>query len=258
MIGIVKSKDKRNFYLSQLINKPHIYSENENDFLGIDILILPVLGIDNDGYCKNTNILLIDILKLNPNIKTIITGVASNILKEICKSRNIVLHVLLEKKEIINENAKLTSEGLLRLIGNQIDYSLGDLNVLILGFGYCAQALIHDLKNYPTRIDVFARDYHDQKSIFIQNLGLCENLEDLSRYDLIINTIPFQAMKEKELSSIRKDALVFDIASYPYGFDLDKAKELKIDIQIVPGIPGIILPKSAAKVLYQEVEKIIV
>lgn len=249
MIGIIKSNDERNYFLSKMI-KDAIYSDNVNDFINIDVLIIPPLGCDSFLYCKNTNISLRNIVK-NNEIKMIISGLNSKQLEDFTVEQGIKLITYLDKREVINDNARLTAEGLLRIIGSDLKTSLADNHFLILGYGYCAQAVINYLKPYNCKISVFAKDYHDKKNIFINNHSVKEDLNDLKGYDIIINTIPSVLINEKSFSSIDYDTKLYDIASYPYGFDLDYAKKHNYKVNVIPGIPGLIIPKSAALVIYK-------
>lgn len=53
------------------------------------------------------------------------------------------------------------------------------------------------------------------------------------------------------LERVSKDAVIIDIASIPGGTDFEYAELLGIKAQLAPGLPGMVAPKSAGKILAQ-------
>ena len=54
---------------------------------------------------------------------------------------------------------------------------------------------------------------------------------ELGKFDIIINTIPFQILDEERLNLVNKDAVLIDLASNPGGIDRKVAKENNIKTQ---------------------------
>ncbi|MDE6584875.1 MAG: hypothetical protein K2K15_05675, partial [Anaeroplasmataceae bacterium] len=78
MLGIIQG-DIRYEALSKML--PSKLSSELYDFIGIDSLLLPFSGIDENYNIKQSKLNLLDILKEN-SIKTIFVGNANNKLKE--------------------------------------------------------------------------------------------------------------------------------------------------------------------------------
>ena len=67
---------------------------------------------------------------------------------------------------------------------------------------------------------------------------------------LIFSTPPAQVLDEAALTAVDAGAELIDLASPPYGFDVERAKALGLNAWREPGLPGRYCPLSAARVLY--------
>ena len=77
----------------------------------------------------------------------------------------------------------------------------------------------------------------------------------LPRAEVVYNTVPAQLLNESLLRRARKDALLIELASPPYGMDLDAAKALGLRCLLESGVPGRYCPESAAQALLNYVER---
>ena len=145
MIGIVKTSDKRFLYMSTYFKEGVIYSDRLEDFKDIDLLILPIGGVDRFLFVKDSAINLRDILA-NNNVKLIIAGKINDDLKNICQNDDIKLKSYLDEPFYAWENAKLTAYVLIKRILNDFDDSIMKLNVLILGIRLGSFGKISTLK----------------------------------------------------------------------------------------------------------------
>ncbi|MGM9971212.1 MAG: hypothetical protein ACI35W_02250 [Anaeroplasmataceae bacterium] len=243
MIGIVKTKDKRINSLKKFF-KEAILSDNIYELSNIDILILPFLGIDRFGYIKSSELLLSDILDKN-DIKIIYCGVENEYLDDIAKKRNIEIRYLMNDISFVNKNAHLTAEGLLRIISNNTAYSLSDLKITLLGYGYVGGAIAKYLNSY-TRISIYTNNIDEIKKVLLSGNRLINNLDEID-CDILINTIPKPIVNKIN----NKNMKIYDVSSYPYGF----SNEILELVEILPGIPANILPDSAAKIIYEKIIK---
>ena len=183
MIGIVKTSDKRFLYMSTYFKEGVIYSDRLEDFKDIDLLILPIGGVDRFLFVKDSAINLRDILA-NNNVKLIIAGKINDDLKNICQNDDIKLKSYLDEPFYAWENAKLTAYVLIKRILNDFDDSIMKLNILILGSGYCARAIYQMLKSFNQNIAIYCKDRHDIKELYCKGIEY-ENLNNLSKYDII-------------------------------------------------------------------------
>jgi len=68
---------------------------------------------------------------------------------------------------------------------------------------------------------------------------------------VIINTVPAMMLGRDQLQHVKKEAYIADIASTPGGVDFEYAEKLGIKAELLPALPGIVAPKTAASYLVQ-------
>ena len=72
---------------------------------------------------------------------------------------------------------------------------------------------------------------------------------------MIFNTVPALVLPRERLALARPDALLLELASAPYGFDLLQARKLGLRAELESGIPGRYCPRTAAKILWRYIER---
>lgn len=202
--------DARQAYLAEYLEKAgmvvHTYPDwNASHLEGCDLLIGPV-----DFYQKG---------ELRPEIS------------EACAVHHIPVLNYMSSREFLISNAELTAEGFLSYLILNTPFALNGATALILGFGRCGSAIAKRLHVLGCRVDAY---------------DLVPNqLEKPESYDFIINTIPAIVLTEEILTPLRKDCILFDIASAPGGYDEDAVLKLGMKLIRCPGIPGFTAPKTA-------------
>jgi dipicolinate synthase subunit A len=69
----------------------------------------------------------------------------------------------------------------------------------------------------------------------------------LSKFDIIINTIPFQILDNDRLDLLKKDIVIIDLASNPGGVDRKAAKEKNLKLIWALSLPGKVAPVTSAE-----------
>lgn len=243
MLGIIKG-DIRYEALAKLMPAKH--SSELYDFLDIDVLLLPFGGIDENYNIKQSKLNLLDILKENA-IKTILVGNANSKLRKLCEQNQIQLVELLKDYRFVIPNAKLTSMGIIDYLstGNQ---AVSDQKIVIVGFGNIAFTLAELLKVNDCKFSIIPMNEIEEK--YIHLLGY--EITDFKEYDVIINTVPQNL--DWDYATL-KDKRIIDVASAPYGFDINKINEYGIRYEIVSAIPSKFAYISAANIIKKYIEK---
>ncbi len=254
MLGIIKTTDKRFMYMASNIKEKYIYSDKLEDFVNVEVLILPIGGVDRFLFVKDTALNIRDILQKN-NIKKIIAGKINEDLRNICAEDNIVLLSYLEDSFYQSQNGYLTAYVFLKKLLNDFDEPIFDKKILITGWGYCARAIYDYVSKFNKNISIYCKDYHDIKDLDFHKITY-ESLNKIDDYDIIINTVESNIIKKDMFLHIKPNAKLYDIASYPYGFNLDDASKYGFKVEILPKLPSYI-PASAGAVLYKTVIKLI-
>ena len=240
VIGIIKG-DIRYKYLSDMINN-YIISDKLIELKGIEELLLPMNGINNDYEIKGTTLNLLDIIKQN-SIKRIYVGNSSKRLDELCDKYSIELIKFLNGSFIL-ENAKLTAKGIIHYLCNN-ENDISDYKILVVGYGNISYYLCDLLDVYDVKYAVLTLNETEKKFINLKSIK-SEEMISGKGYDIIINTIPDNL--DWDYSSLI-NLRVIDVASSPFGFDIDKIIQNNINYYIFSAIPSKYAPSTAAKIL---------
>ena len=158
----------------------------------------------------------------------------------------------MEQKEISIYNSIATAEGLIAEMIFASPENLQGCKALILGYGTCAKTIAAKLKGLHLKTCICARNeaalmeaytfgHHTEK--------LADLKEIIKDYPLIINTIPYKILKKDVLEHTAKGAILFEIASYPYGIDMEAAQKLHINAKLCMSLPAKYAPVSSAEIL---------
>lgn len=187
------------------------------------------------------------------NNKIIFVGnIHQDLKEELHKKHNQVIDFM-EKEEFAILNAIPTAEGTIEIILRNTKKILQNSNCLIMGFGRIGKVLAYKLKGLCVKVTcmitseiekAWARAY-GYETIRIENIQ--NNCTKLKQYDIIINTIPKVIFKE-ELKEIKKETLVIDLASKPYGIDRKIVEQEKINFIEALGLPRKISTNDISKI----------
>ena len=76
--------------------------------------------------------------------------------------------------------------------------------------------------------------------------------------NFIFNTIPAVLLDEDKLRKLRRDVVIIDLASSPFGVDFNAATRLKLDAQAYQSLPGRMFPKTAADIIYNCIKDLLI
>lgn len=165
----------------------------------------------------------------------------------------------MKNENYVLKNAVLTAEGAVSYIEENTTYSLLNKKILILGYGRIGKALHRILNSYGAEITVCSRS-EESKTLAKFNGAKHIHFEDLvgkNDADIIINTVPHIVLTKKELSAVKSDALILDLASFPGGVDMLVAKSLGIEVLNGKAMPSRFTEKSAGYIIGEAVINII-
>ena len=157
---------------------------------------------------------------------------------------------LLKNEKLTILNAIPTVEGTIKIAIEEREETIHGSNVLVCGFGRIGKILCRRFKALGANVYCAARKDTDwawireEKYIPLRYDEICKYGK---RFDILINTVPTTVINEKELSEFREDILIIEVASKPGGIDQQAAERYGSKIIVAPGIPGKMMPKTAAK-----------
>ena len=165
----------------------------------------------------------------------------------------------MKNENYVLKNAILTAEGAVSYIEENTDYSLFGSKILIIGYGRIGKAIHKILKAYGADITVCSRSFESKalaefngaRHIFFDELSKRNNA------DIIINTVPHPVLTKKELSAVKSDTLILDLASFPGGVDTLIAKSLGLKLLNGKAMPSKYTQKTAGYIIGEAVINII-
>ncbi|PLT31597.1 dipicolinic acid synthetase subunit A [Peribacillus deserti] len=224
---------------------------------GIDAIILPVPGTNAEGsietiFSSEKVTLTEDILKKTPEHCTIYSGISNAYLDKITKNADRKLVKLFERDDVAIYNSIPTVEGTIMMAIQHTDYTIHGSNVTVLGLGRVGMSVARTFHALGAKVKVGARKSEDLARITEMSL-IPFHIKDLEQAvkdtDICINTIPFPVVTAAILANMPAHTLVIDLASKPGGTDFRYAEKRGIKALLAPGLPGIVAPKTAGKIL---------
>ncbi len=180
---------------------------------------------------------------------------AGNITKD-CKTYMEDHHIhhmnYLTDAEFCYDNARPTADGCIKLIIENTPKSMSELHCLVLGYGKVGKTLAKYLKGLDAITYIYSIDAMELAMANVFADGIWKTLNNLSQFDVIINTIPANILTPSHMESIKKDCYICDLATGT-NMDIDFLTSLGILSHKAPGLPGKIAPLSAARYMYDYV-----
>ena len=133
---------------------------------------------------------------------------------------------------------------------------------LVVGYGKIGKVLSQKLQLFGVNVTVGARKLTDlalAKNCGHAALSIANGIPDyiLDNFDFIFNTVPVRLFGRKEMSSIKAETLFIELASFPYGIDIEMSKEYPFRTILAESLPGKYSPISAGEILAETVVQIL-
>ncbi len=182
--------------------------------------------------------------------KILIAGAIKQDVYDKIEGRDITIYDIIKREELAVLNAISTAEGAIQIAINETPKNLHGNNVLVLGFGRIGKVLSKMLDGIGAVVACEARKTTDLawiKAYGYEPINLTQLKENIGRFDIIINTIPFVVLDRDMLKEVKKDTLIIDLASNPGGVDRNAIKELGIKFNWALSLPGKVSPITSAE-----------
>ena len=202
----------------------------------VDVLVLPVRG------CEVPRAVLEEVLAKGG----IVIGGMLPVKGERC-------YDYMEDEAFLYDNARITAEGAVVMLGQALSGTLYDADIGILGMGRIAECLCMMLKGMGARVTVYARRPEAlarARAMGAQAACLFEALpKQMTRHDALCNTVPHVLLDAALLSQVSKDTVLLELASAPGGFDEAAAEKYGLRMIEGRGIPGKYAPRAAGELI---------
>jgi len=159
---------------------------------------------------------------------------------------------LWKDETLLQENAYLTAEAAVGCAMQSSQRALIGLDVMVVGLGRIGRALMEILLNLGAKVTVVSRDEKKRRDAAESGAAVAapeETLLAIRGKKIVFSTPPALVIGRKVLEQADADVLLIDLASSPYGIDLQAAQDLNLRAWREPGLPGRSCPMSAARAL---------
>lgn len=155
-------------------------------------------------------------------------------------------------ERLLRENAYLTAEA---AVATAMRHSGGvrGRRSAVIGYGRIGSALVEILGHMGSEVTLYSRSAEKRRMAGAAGalaLDMEEIADSIGSAELIFSTSPALVLDEGRLARVSKEAMLIDLASPPYGFELEEAREKGLRAYREPGLPGRYCPLSAARVIY--------
>ncbi len=194
------------------------------------------------------------------NAKILIAGSITPQIYDLANDEYIEIIDIMKREELAVLNTIATAEGAIEIAVSNTNKIIHGSNVLILGFGRIGKVLAGKMAGLSANVTCAARKDEDlawiktygHKSTNINALG-----ENLSQYDIIINTVPHLILTSERLQYVNEEALLIDLASNPGGIDKKTVKERGLKLVWALALPGKVAPVTTAEFIKDTIYNIL-
>jgi dipicolinate synthase subunit A len=233
------------------------FQGQEECLQGINALILPVPGINEDGLiyaplADQPLTLTERLISMMPSNIPVFVGVAGPKLVRLMEQKELRLIELMKMDEVAIYNSIPSAEGAVQMAMEMLPITIHGCTAYVLGFGRTGATLARLLGAMGAKTRVAARRKESLARIAEMTLTpipFDQLSKSLREADAIFNTVPSMVLTGEILENVSPEAVIIDLASAPGGTDFQAADRLGIKAVLAPGLPGRVAPKTAGRIL---------
>lgn len=253
--------DRRQTYLARLLSEQYSVSAlhvpgfpDTAEDRGYEIVVLPCPAFFPDGRLRTEG----ETLPLNTLLSyadkngTILGGGLSAHRSALERACGRIVD-LLEDETVLLENAGLTAEAALALTLTETGHALCRRRCLLLGWGRIAKRLGLLLRDCGAEVTVAVRSESARAEAGLYGFRTAAPSQVTPDSELVFNTVPARCLPETTLWGFSPDCVWVELASAPGGLP----QGLRLPLRLLPAnaLPGRLVPRSAAEVLYRGIVK---
>ena len=158
-----------------------------------------------------------------------------------------------QNEAFLRKNARLTAEGALATVMRVKKRALMRETALVTGYGRIGQEMTARLCAMGMFVMVCARSenqMHMAHAAGAHPVPLAQIEKACGQADVIINTIPAHVLGDAALEGVPRDTPIIELASAPYGLNMQKAVKLGLRVCVESGLPGRYAPLDAGEALF--------
>ena len=273
--------DKRNIALAEMLfmqgarTKMYGFTNYEREtpmqcknlyeaLLDAEYIIGPTPCSHNGGVLNapfNDSILLVeDVFRLIKPDQTFLAGYIKPEIMLLAQKYGIKVIDLLKREELLVKNAIPTAEGAIKIAIEETDITLHGNHMLVIGYGRIGTVLTAMLRGMSATVSTVVNT--SQKAALAKSCGhKAIFYEEMDKYlgeaNIIFNTVPEILIDKRNMKHIKKSTLIIDLASPPYGVNVNDARDFGLKALFATSLPGRIAPHTTAGYILETIEHII-
>lgn len=229
-----------------------------------DVLILPTV-VHEDGkidavFSSEETYLTEKMISQLPAHAIVFTGIAKPFLKSWCAKHQIEMIELFERDDVAIYNSIPTAEGAVMMAIEHTDFTIHGSKSMVLGLGRTGMTMARTLRGLGAEVSVGVRRSEHAaravemgfKPVYVHKLD-----RHVREIDLLFNTIPTMIVTAKVIANLPHHAVIIDLASKPGGTDFRFAERRGVKALLAPGLPGIVAPKTAGRIIANSIIQIL-
>ena len=190
----------------------------------------------------------------------LLAGVLKPEVLELADKHNVVTIDMLEREELLIRNAIPTAEGAIKIAIDETDITLHGSRAMVIGYGRIGKVLSGMLRGLG--VEVLAVVNSDEAAAMAESNGhwsiFHKDMESNMQYaDVIFNTVPQILLDKNNMQHIRKDTLIIDLASPPYGVEVNDSRDFGLKVLYTNSLPGKIAPVTTASYILETINRIL-
>ncbi|MHB1654578.1 MAG: dipicolinate synthase subunit DpsA [Desulfitobacteriaceae bacterium] len=225
----------------------------------VDVLLFPMFGTDERGLVKakygNSPIVLNkEVLQAIPARVPLFIGWARQALRSAADMMGIRIIETANLSDLAILNSIPSAEGAVQMAMEATSITIHRSESFVIGLGRCGWTIARMLIGMGAHVTGVARKPADlaRATEMGVNPVHVSDLEDrIGQAEIVFNTVPALILDRVILEKMSRDAVIIDLASIPGGTDFEYAQMCGIKALLAPGLPGIVAPKTAGKILAQ-------
>ncbi len=232
----------------------------DEDIKEPDYVFLPVPCLLPNGYLKapyaKQSIELKNIVAKYPDKKYVLGGCDKTV-KEAFGTSIKYIDFLADEAFLVR-NALLTAQAAVCAYLKQSFSALCDMHCVVMGYGRIGRLLCRLLAAHGAKVTATARKDGDLELIRADGYNALHTrdvADVLFAADVVWNTVPANVLAAHAFSSLRSGAQYIELASSPYGTDIEAAKKTGACVYLEQGLPGRYFPVSAALAMLKVFER---
>jgi len=168
---------------------------------------------------------------------------------------------ILNREELLIKNAIPTAEGAIKIAIEETDITIHGSRVLVIGYGRIGKILCSMLRGMGAKVTAVVNTSAAAAAAHSQGhmTTYCHSMEDdLNKADIIFNTVPEILLDKRNMCHIRSEStLIIDLASPPYGVDVNDSRQFGLSVLYAGSLPGKIAAVTTAGYMLDTINQII-